>query len=348
MMSKCPILFILFFYSCNPFLTKHDVYEERATLEKDEPVHLKNSLEWWYFTGHLNGDDGNTYGIEYVFFHFTTHTGRSNYMINFALSNPQADNFYFDYDFYGSRKTPEAGVLPLNFVKGPYSLSGQKGVYALDATMQNHPIQIDLNTTPLRDPVFQNGTGYENYGGLTTAGYFSYPRLETTGEIVVDGETVNVSGKLWYDRQWNCGSDLINGKVSWDWMSIHFEDSMEELMVYRVEDRRKDVEVFGGSFHKEDGEIIELANEDIQLTPLEFWKSPDSKRNYPFKWQIKVPSQGLDLELQASFPHQELILNRMGFKLPYWEGMCEVTGKKSGAEVTGNAYLEMTNRSKHR
>ena len=340
------ILLIVLLSACNPFITKHDVYEDQASLEKDEPVHLKNSLEWWYFTGHLDGEDGNTYGIEYVFFHFTNFGGKSNYMINFALSNPQTEEFYFDYDFFGSRKTPEAGVLPLNLVKGPYSFKGQSGNYALDASMQNHPIKIDLNTKPLRDAVFQDGTGYENYGGLTSAGYFSYPRLETVGEIVVEGQTIKVSGELWYDRQWNCGSDLINGKVSWDWMSIQFDDRMEELMVYRVEDRKKDVEVFGGSFHDASGKITELKDGDIQLTPMEFWTSPDTKRKYPYKWRVVVPGQALDLEVEASFPHQELILSRMGFKLPYWEGMCDVTGQKRGEPTTGDAYLEMTNRPK--
>jgi len=31
-------------------------------------------------------------------------------------------------------------------------------------------------------------------------------------------------------------------------------------------------------------------------------------------------------------------------KLNYWEGMCRVTGTCHGQSVTGNAYVEITNR----
>ena len=346
MTIRLSLLLVIILCSCNPFITKHDLYEPLASLEKDEPVHLKNSLEWWYFTGHLEGEDGNTYGIEYVFFHFTTFGGRSNYMINFALSNPQNNEFYYDYDFFGSSKTPEAGVLPLDLVKGPYSLKGQNGSYFLNAEMQNNSIGINLNTVPTREAVFQNGTGYEQYGDLTSAGYYSFPRLDTQGEVIINDTSVKVKGELWYDRQWNCGSNLINGKVSWDWMSVQFNEDKEELMVYRVEDRKKEVEIYGGSFHKSNGEIVDLEDGELSMTPVSYWESPDSKRQYPYKWRVQIPSLEIDIEVEASFPHQELILNRMGFKLPYWEGMCEVKGTREGAEITGDAYLEMTNKGK--
>ena len=43
--------------SCKVPYSKKDVFEEKASLPKDEAPHFKNSLEWWYFTGHLTDEE---------------------------------------------------------------------------------------------------------------------------------------------------------------------------------------------------------------------------------------------------------------------------------------------------
>jgi predicted secreted hydrolase len=44
-------------------------------------------------------------------------------------------------------------------------------------------------------------------------------------------------------------------------------------------------------------------------------------------------------------PNQELGLRLFKvLNLYYWEGMCRVTGTHHGQPVTGNAYVEITNR----
>ena len=47
----------LMIFGCKPY-DKKDVYNEAAVVETDELVHEKNSLEWWYFTGHLKEKNG--------------------------------------------------------------------------------------------------------------------------------------------------------------------------------------------------------------------------------------------------------------------------------------------------
>ena len=44
-------------------------------------------------------------------------------------------------------------------------------------------------------------------------------------------------------------------------------------------------------------------------------------------------------------PNQELGLRFFhAFTMYYWEGMCKVTGTHHGQPVSGNAYVEITNR----
>ncbi len=269
-------------------------------------------------------------------------------MVNFAVTDPQDTAFYYDYAYFNSKETPEAGVLPLDLKKGNYSFSGQDGNYALKGKMEREPIELALTTTPAREPVFQNGTGYEQYGELTTAGYYSFPRLDAKGYLVFNADTVRVSGQLWYDRQWNCGTNLIGGNTSWDWISVQFANTNEDLMVYRVEDRKAERVLYGGSFHKADGTEVFLQDGDVMMKPIAYWTSPETRRKYPVSWQVVVPMMGVDITVEAVFPNQELILTRMGFRFPYWEGMCTVSGSISGESRTGNAYLEMTNREKVR
>ncbi|MFC7667262.1 lipocalin-like domain-containing protein [Hymenobacter humi] len=54
---------------------------------------------------------------------------------------------------------------------------------------------ISLKTTPAKAALMHGGTGYEQYGPVAQAGYYSYPRLTTTGTIEVDGKIHQVAGE---------------------------------------------------------------------------------------------------------------------------------------------------------
>ncbi|MBG8554459.1 lipocalin family protein [Hymenobacter guriensis] len=330
---------------------KYDVFTERAQLPQEEAVHARNSLEWWYFTGHLRDKaTGETFGVEYVFFHFNL-TGKQDWqMVNFALTDPKTQQFRYDYKV---EKLPDllAPTLPLalHMTKQDqqWTLSGQEGRYQLQARMVQHPGQaINLSTVPSKPILLHGGTGYENYGNVARAGYYSYPRLQATGTIEVDGKVHEVEGELWYDRQWNCNS-VTNKGIGWDWFSIQLDEPREELMAYHLFDKKTGKAVNGGSHFGPEGQNTHLAAADFQLETLEYWTSPTTKRRYPSKWRLRVPSQGYDLTITPVMADQELTLRLFaGIGMSYWEGMCRVTGTHHGRPVTGNSYVEITNRGK--
>ena len=269
-------------------------------------------------------------------------------MVNFALTDPQTQQFRYDYNL---RKLPAplTATLPISLSepKGgqTWTLTGQEGKYTLQASMAAHAGQsISLSTTPAKPVLLHGGTGYEQYGKVAQAGYYSYPRLTTTGTIVVGGKTHQVTGELWYDRQWNCGG--VNKKeVAWDWLSIQLHESKDDLMLYAVHNKKTQEHIGGGSHYGPQGENTHLAESDFKLEPLTYWTSPTSKRKYPAKWRVTVPSKGYDLVVEPLVPHQELTLHLFKvLNLHYWEGMCRVTGTHNGQPVTGNAYVEITNR----
>lgn len=325
-----------------------DVYNAKANLPEDEALHFKNSLEWWYFTGHLDDiNSGHQYGIEYVIFHFNPRNKNDYLMTNFAITDPASGRFIYDYKIskLDSLLKPE---LPLRLVIEDkvrfHKLEGAMGQYHIKANMKKDPVEVNLKTEPLKPVLLHNGTGYETYGEYTKAGYYSYPRLKAEGHLNIDGKHLPVTGELWYDRQWNCVG-VWQKDVAWDWISVQLDQPQSELMLYRLHHFGDDKVLYGGSYYDEEGNAVTLKEGDLELEELEYWKSHRSKAIYPVKWRVKIASLDLDLNIEARIPDQELGVGFTAFyKLYYWEGMCSVAGELKGKPVTGKSYVELTNR----
>ena len=329
--------------------TGNDVSNGKALLPREEAPHYKNSLEWWYLTGHLQDKDSDKrYGIEYVFFHFNPRNKNDYLMAHVAVSDPQEQKFYYDYKLekLSELLKPELPIsLSTNHRGNTWTLSGQEGEYLLKAMMGRHPVGIDLRTKRSKGILLHRGNGYETYGDTVQVGYYSYPRLDASGTIILEDKEMEVEGELWYDRQWNCASVALQD-VAWDWISIQLENQ-EELMLYRVFRKSDGMIKYGGSHFAKDETNTYIADGDIVLEELEHWKSPDSKASYPVKWKVSLPKMDYELVVEAEIPHQELGLRLIPLKkLFYWEGMCKVEGAKSGKPVYGKGYVEITNREK--
>ncbi|MBO3272563.1 lipocalin family protein [Hymenobacter defluvii] len=332
---------------------RYDVFTKTAQLPQEEAPHERNSLEWWYFTGHLRDKTtGEEFGTEYVFFHFNMNGKQDWQMVNFAVTDPKAQQFRYDYKV---RRLPKllAPTLPIGLTMQKkaqqWQLTGQEGRYHLQARMARHAgTAINLTTTPAKPVLLHSGTGYENYGGKATAGYYSYPRLTATGTMEVNGQLHEVEGELWYDRQWNCNSVMAKD-AGWDWFSIQLDEPNEDLMLYQLFNRATGESVGGGSHYSATAQNTHLNETDFELETLAEWTSPHSHKTYPSKWRVRIPSQGYDLVVEPVMQDQELSIKLLpGVKMNYWEGMCRVSGTHYGKSVTGRSYVEITNRKEKR
>ena len=332
--------------------TQFNAPATRAELPHEEAPHPKNSLEWWYLTGHLRDQaTGEQFGIEYVFFHFNLKNGKQDWqMVNVALTDPQGQKFNYDYKL-GKLPRLLTDSLPVRLRERKagqtWTFDGQEGAYHFQAALTgkaNAGYALDLTTRPTRPVVLHSGTGYENYGNGITAGYYSYPRLATTGTLTVAGKIRQVTGELWYDRQWNCGT-VVSKEVGWDWFSIQLDQPREEFMLYNLHNNTTGQTLSNGTLSRADGPSLRLTSADFTLTPLTYWTSPKSKKKYPATWRMQAPAQGYDLTVEPLVPQQELALRFFhAFTMYYWEGMCRVKGTHNGQPVTGQAYVEITNR----
>lgn len=329
--------------------TASDVQAEQASLPRDEAPHLKNSLEWWYFTGHLyTRDSSRRFGTEYVFFHTTPNENQDFLILNYALTDPQEDAFYYDVDFNRlGDYLPEKLPLELQTQDGDLSasLQGQMGDYAIQAQMEEHPVGMRLSTRPGKPILLHDGVGYEDYAGIARAGYYSFPRLETQGEIYLEGDTLEVQGTLWYDRQWDC-LGVWSEKVGWDWFSVQLEDPQAELMLYQIHSTEHDTLITrAGTWFDEEGNRRELSADEVEMRPSAYWTSPETGSTYPQCWRVQIPSLDLDLEIESEVQAQEIEMSYLlAMQVHYWEGMCTARGMLGEDSVQGQSYIELTNR----
>ncbi|MFQ5893402.1 MAG: lipocalin family protein, partial [Nitrospinota bacterium] len=87
------------------------------------------------------------------------------------------------------------------------------------------------------------------------------------------------------------------------------------------------------------GEARYLAGQDWTARATRTWTSPVSGAEYPSRWTVELPGEGLRLEVTPTLADQE---NRSALvrDLVYWEGA--VTVQDPEGRTVGQGYVELT------
>jgi predicted secreted hydrolase len=201
-------------------------------------------------------------------------------------------------------------------------------------------VGVDLALAPSGPLVRHGRDGYSRKGNDpgNASVYLSWPDLEVTGTLTLDGRRRSLSGSAWYDHEWGT-SQLGRSVVGWDWFGLRLGDG-RALMVYRLrrQDGRPDPQS-SGTLVRADGGAIALAVADFELEVLESWTSPHTGADYPARWRLRSTAHDFDLEVVPQVADCE-IDSSFSTGIIYWEGPVEATGTASGegyAELTGYA-----------
>ena len=89
-----------------------------------------------------------------------------------------------------------------------------------------------------------------------------------------------------------------------------------------------------GSVAGPHGEVRPFGRDGFTIAVRDRWQSPRSGARYPARWHVRIPSEGLDLDVVPLLADQELDVS-----FRYWEGAVEVTG---AGGVRGRGYVELT------
>lgn len=312
------------------------------TFPRDHGAHLEFQTEWWYFTGNLTAQDGRRFGYQLTIFRRGLEPGPAQrvsdlasndlYFAHFALTDPEAgEHRAFQRFSRGAQGLAGAATDGLRVYLEDWTIEAAQDSIQLNARQDD--LQLALSLLPQKPPVAQGEDGLSRKGEQpgNASYYVSITDLASEGNLSVGGQQFQVRGESWFDHEWGT-SALGPEAVGWDWFGLQLDDG-RDLMLFQIRTRAGGIEpVSGGTVIYPDGSSRRLTLEDMQLTTAVEWTSKQSGADYPVGWQVSIPSEQLELQVDPLLPDQE---NRLG--IVYWEGAVTVSGTESGV-----GYLELT------
>ena len=324
---------------------------KRFVFPDDHGIHPDFRIEWWYLTANLKDQNNREWGFQWTLF-------RQSMDAKPVLKGWDSNQLWMAH---AAITTPTGHVHEQRFARGGIAQAGvnvakraelnQSGgdnfsVWIDDWSWQAktaNPFpsmlsfsigetQLTVNLRSTTPWVLNGKNGYSQKSGQGQASYYySQPYIDVVGSVVWEGESIELSGKAWLDREWS-SQPLSANQQGWDWFSLHLE-SGEALMVYRL--RQTDGKHWlSGSWIDPNGRSQSLGPSDIILEELDRrWVNAGERRvKLPLRWKIELPKQGKQWRVEALYDQQW-----MDTQFPYWEGVVNVDEGKAG-----KGYMELT------
>lgn len=314
----------------------------------DHGAHPAYQTEWWYYTGNLDSADGRHFGFQLTFFRRaltpsppardSAWATNNIYMAHLALSDVAGERFYA-YDRFsrdGAELAGASGAPFRVFLEDWSATSAGPDGSTMQLRADGGAVALELDLSSSKPAALQGERGLSQKGPTpgNASYYYSLTRMQTSGELRIDGERYAVQGLSWMDHEWGT-SALEAGAVGWDWFSVQLDDG-RELMYAQV--RTPTGISYGvGTLVAPDGSTRALSQNEVHLEALASWRSPRSGATYPARWRLELPAEGLSLEIVPYLADQELPL-----ALVYWEGAVRISGMENGQPLSGNGYVELT------
>jgi putative ABC transport system permease protein len=324
----------------------------------DHGPHPAYRTEWWYYTGNLTDASGRPFGFQLTF--FRSRIGPPGFEASWPnpASSWRTEQIYLGHaavaDISGKRHLQaeriSRGVLKMaGAVQRNSTTSVFIGNWAAEIGHGRHRMRastdtfsFDLTGSPSKPPVLHGISGYSRKGSSPERAscYYSLTRVKTEGMLTVSGESNAVTGSAWMDHEFST-APLEPGIVGWDWFGLQLSDNTE-IMIYLLRNRDAAFsEASAGTIVDERGNTRRLELKDIQIKVMDSWKSPHSRAAYPARWQVRIPSLSLEIEVQPRIADQEM-KTPASTRVTYWEGAVSLEGRKGGQPIRGHGYVELT------
>ena len=295
------------------------------TFPEDHGPHPDYRIEWWYLTASLEGEDGRRYGIQWTLFRSPlTPEGPQVWMAHLGVTTPEA---HHSGERFARGGIGQAGVEVAPFAAwiDDWRLEGPS-FDRLDLRAATDDAGYTLRFEADGPLVFHGQDGFSVKSPTGRASYYySQPFYDVTGVLDLPEGPVAVTGQGWMDREWS-SQPLEADQEGWDWFSLHLEDGYK-LMAFRL---RGGAPYAYASWIAPDGALTAYGPEAVSFEPLT--ASQVAGRAIPTRWRLRLPAEGVDLEVAAVNPD-----SWQATLFPYWEGPVIATGSHA---ATG--YLEMT------
>lgn len=314
---------------------------KRLEFPEEHGAHNGYRIEWWYVTANLVDEQDRDWGMQWTLFRSALRSGEDEagwnspnvWMGHAALTGPYGHRHA---ETFARGGVGQAGVQAAPFKawidNWTLQASGDdanQGIEQLNLQARTSEFQYTLALTSNRPLVLHGDHGYSEKSGQGQASYYySQPFYEVAGAVEIDGQTYQVTGQAWMDREWS-SQPLNADQDGWDWFSLHLDEGYK-LMLFQV--RQKDGRHYrAGTYVAPDGRSVTLQPQQIQMQELHRTRQQDG-RKIPTEWRVQVPDHAVDVTVTAIEPQAW-----MDTTFPYWEGPVILGGSSSG-----RGYLEMT------
>ncbi len=314
--------------------------------------------EWWYFTGHLTASDGRRFGYQFTFFRVGVLNAKSDTESEWGVRNlvmghasisdlKQREHRFSEVLYRAMPMLGGFGTYPESTIAWSRGPAGTDGTWhlkwngnAFDFDMQDdaQKMAFSLSTQPIKPLIFQGPKGYsrKDKNAASASQYYSFTRLQTTGQVQLDGKSWDVMGESWMDKEFS-SNQLASHQVGWDWFSLQLDDQ-RDIMLYVLRHQNGTIDFARGTIVKPNGTSKYLGQNDFTVTGQARWKSPHTTGDYPSEWRISIPQEHLEIEVAAMMADQEN-RSRLMATMHYWEGAVKVL--QQGQSI-GKGYVELT------
>lgn len=315
----------------------------------DLGAHPAFRTEWWYATGWLEDESGQTRGFQVTFFRVRSRIGEgsasrfapSQLIIAHAALADAGLGRLLHAERSARAQPPLAGAEEgrTHAWIGDWRFSFEDGRYR--ATAHDPAFSLDLELHPEGPPLLNGEAGYSRKAPAPqhASYYYSRPQLEVAGELTLAGKRRAVKGHAWLDHEWS--SEVMPADAAgWDWVGLNLLDG-GAVMAFQMRDHAGRPLWTAATVREAGGETHRLPPQAVSFLPGRRWLSPRTGAEYPVEWSIslQLPAGYRTLDLRPLMDDQELD-GRRSTGAVYWEGAVAVT--RQDGTTLGQGYLEMT------
>lgn len=348
-MKILPLLFCLFFvlmpstsqnWKTYPFVPDNSL----ISFPLDEGRHENEPVEWWYSVGHFTGKTSGT-AYSYMLCYFYTQQFFFDGFRIFSLCNEETGEFITEtlplqYSFLSTNS------LNINAITGVQEMHTESWKNVMDSnevaipfsyiqTAETEKFAINFKHEALKSPLLVADSGYLHIGKEEYSYYYSQTRNLLSGTLTINGETEEIEGTSWFDRQYGNFSSIQDNQ--YEWFCIQLSNNIE-LLVYNVFTSNGQLPDLKQNkiLSLTDSQNTQYTTSDFSIERLTYKFTEDEQRCYSQKWRIRSESNNIDLICSALH-----ITNEVQLPVRFFEGAIAVSGKVNGQDVTGKGFAEL-------
>lgn len=207
--------------------------------------------------------------------------------------------------------------------------TGDADAMKVEAQLPEGGFELSLRTV---GPVLYNmGSGcFAMFGEPEYRNYqMSFPYIEATGALTLNGRTEQITGSAWFDRQWGPLPELGKDAL-WIWMNFVLPDG-ERISLWDTSGRSRNT---WGTILAADG-VHTIVEATMSRDDTTLWRSPESGQRFATRWTVTLPCLQTEFDVAVAVARQELLQ-----PAPRYEGLARFTGVHRGEPVKGLCYVE--------